>query len=72
MRKIILNCEELDTLVGFNLSEDSFFSEGTIIRFGGGAWELLDTVGDCLMFGPSNDDKTSFENMQFFFNRYVG
>lgn len=64
-----LTYETLNELMGFDISDDSFFSEGTVILLDGSAWELVAVVGCDLLFKPSDDTDTAQENNYFFYKR---
>ena len=64
-----LTNEGLNEIKGYNLSDDSFFSEGTVITLDGSAYELVEICGDQLFFEPSDDLKTAKENDKFYFER---
>lgn len=66
---MLLRNEELDSIMGFAISEDGFFSEGTVIAFDGGAWELTEQVGDQLVFEPSDEIEAAIANVYFFQDR---
>lgn len=64
-----MTMENLDELMGFAISEDSFFSEGTVIMIDGSAWELIEMVGSDLIFETSDDLEAAQENNKFFYDR---
>ena len=64
-----LSYEQLNELKGYDLSGDSFFSEGTVILIDGGAYELIEEIGCDLFFEPSSDIDTASENDLFFYGR---
>lgn len=66
---MLLTYETLDEIIGFNISDDCFFSDGTVILLDGSAWELVETVGDQLVFEPSDDIETAIANIEFFYDR---
>ena len=68
-RNMKLTYEQLDSLLGFPISEDSFFSEGGVIAYDGQAWELTEVVGDQLFFEASDAFETARKNMDFFSGR---
>ena len=66
---MLLTNEALNEIMGYNISEDSFFSEGTVIMFDDAVWELTDVVGDQLVFKQSFDVRTAKVNNEFFYER---
>ena len=66
---MIVTYEQLDELMGFDITEDSFFSDGTVIILDGSAWEVKDMVGGMISFMLSDDVTTGQENNDFFYDR---
>ncbi len=67
--KMLFTYETINEVVGFPISEDSFFSEGTVLMIDGCAWELVEVCGDQLVFAASDDIETAETNMEYFYNR---
>ena len=65
---LYLREDDLNNVMGFKITNNSFFSVGTLILIDGHAWELVETVGSDYIFKPSDDDKTAEKNNLFFFN----
>jgi hypothetical protein len=74
MRQLNLTFETVDDTFGIKgLSNDSFFSQGIILRYDGFLFELTEICGDQLFFKrawetPGNQ-KIAAENFDFFYNR---
>ena len=71
MNDLIISYKDLDEILGFNISEDSFFSEGSTIMFDGFAWELVEVVGDMMVFKTIDDVEQAEEDMDFFYERSI-
>lgn len=69
---LLLTAEALDSFFFGPISEDSFFSVGTVIALDGGAWELVETCGSDFIFKASDDITTANENLEFFAERIHG
>lgn len=74
MKSFLITCEELDEIMGFNITDDCFFSEGTVIMYDGQPIHLKEQVGCQLVFkwGDSEQLKEAQENLEFFYERSLG
>jgi len=69
MNHLKLTNESLDELMGFTISDDSLFSEGTVLAIDGGAWELVAICGTELVFEPHDSPEAAMANNLFFWER---
>lgn len=73
MNTFMITNEQLDEILGFSISDDSFFSEGCVIMFDGLPVHLKEAVGDQLIFEYVNAEQRfdAQKNLEFFYDRSV-
>ena len=66
---MILTYTQLDELVGYYISDDTFFREGAHIMLDGSAWVLAEECGEYIILKETNDIARAIEDMRFFDSR---
>jgi len=66
---MVLTHTQLDDLIGFDISDDTFFSEGAHIILDGAAWVLAEECGEYIILKETNDISRAIEDMTFFSRR---